>query len=152
MIRAPEGAPISWSPGLTRPAMSWLCERRSPFGLQVDLDVGLVGPLTKRREVVADQPIEVVRRRRAHVELEIDDVGLGRQTVARASRVTRAVSSSVVPSGMSTITWNSLLLSKGSIFTRTSLKNTSEQAASSRSSHGGEEDGAALASPGSAAS
>jgi hypothetical protein len=34
---------------------------------------------------------------------------------------------------MSTITWNSLLLSKGSIFTRTSLKNTSEQATSSRS-------------------
>jgi hypothetical protein len=41
---------------------------------------------------------------------------------APISRSTRAVSSSGVPTGMSTTTWNSLLLSKGSIFSTTSWK------------------------------
>ena len=44
---------------------------------------------------------------------------------------TRAVVSRAVPSGMSTITWNSLLLSNGSIFTVTSPSGTSATAAAS---------------------
>ena len=48
-----------------------------------------------------------------------------------SAEATRAVVSSAVPSGMSTITWNSLLLSKGSIFTVTSSSGTSAIAASS---------------------
>ncbi len=52
---------------------------------------------------------------------------------SRASRpVTRAVSSSGVPSGMLTMTWNSFLSSNGSILTVTSFRGTSATAARSR--------------------
>ena len=54
-------------------------------------------------------------------------------SVADASAdATRAVVSSAVPSGMSIMTWNSLLLSNGIIFTVTSSSGTSATAASSK--------------------
>jgi hypothetical protein len=53
-------------------------------------------------------------------------------SVAAASApATRAVSSRAVPSGRSTMTWNSLLLSKGSILTLTSPSGTRVAAAAS---------------------
>ena len=57
----------------------------------------------------------------------------GSPTISAAiSRATRAVCSRVVPSGMSMMTWNSLLLSKGSIFTFTKPMPTSAMLPSSR--------------------
>ena len=80
-------------------------------------------------EVVAHQAVEVVRRGGAGVGLEVDHFGLLLRRPRPSSRATRAVSSSVVPSGMSTITWNSLLLSNGSIFTLTKPTSNSEHRA-----------------------
>ena len=87
---------------------------------QVDLDVRHI--LSAAHVVMADKPVEVERRGRSHVRLEIRDF----RNLVQLERQARAwpppSASRLVPSGISTITWNSLLLSNGSIFTMTSLK------------------------------
>jgi hypothetical protein len=103
--------------GRTATAMSWLCRLRSCFGREVDLHVGDVGAAA--HEVVPHQAVEVERRRRAGVDLRALDLR-HRVQVCGDILATACVVSSVVPSGRSRITWNSLLLSNGSIFTCTS--------------------------------
>jgi len=61
---------------------------------------------------MADQPVEVMRPSCPGVDLIIDDLRLLGDAPA-ISRATRVVCSSVVPSGMSMMTWNSLLLVEG---------------------------------------
>ncbi len=84
---------------------------------EVDLQVGLVR--RPAQEVVADQAVEVVRRRRARRSSGRCVTDGCFMASWASSAVTRAVSSSGVPSGMLTMTWNSLLLSNGSILTVT---------------------------------
>ena len=87
---------------------------------QVHLDVGHVRPAAQ--VVVAHQAVEVVRRGRADVGLEVDHLRLLQRRVGQlAARPARSLPA-WCRSGMSTITWNSLLLSKGSIFTLTNSK------------------------------
>ena len=74
--------------------------------------------------VLAHQAVEIDRRRGARVGLVVADLGHAgddlRQLVAAGARCV----STGVPAGMSTTTWNSDLLSKGSIFSTTSFTTT----------------------------
>ena len=104
---------------------------------QVHLDVGQIRPAAQ--VVMAHQAVEVEGRCRARIGLEFTTSGCCRGSVP-SSCATRAVSSSVVPFGMSTITWNSLLLSNGSIFTFTSLSGTSATGSQQQHHDAGKED------------
>ena len=83
---------------------------------EVHLDVSDVGAAAQ--EVVPHQAVEVVGRGSAGVGLEVHNLGLllddGGQFAGDARGFLERS-----PSGMSMMTWNSLLLSNGSIFTLT---------------------------------
>ena len=64
---------------------------RSSLRAQVHLEVGDVRAPGAWREVVADQPVEVVRRRGSDVDLEVRHIGDGRQDVAELRRHARGV-------------------------------------------------------------
>jgi hypothetical protein len=83
---------------------------------QVDLQVALLG--VGAQVVLAHQAVEGDGAGRAGVALQVQHLGLLARK-APMSCSAAAVSSSGVPAGMSTTTWNSLLLSKGSIFSTT---------------------------------
>ena len=70
--------------------------------------------------VLAHQAVEIDRRGGAGVGLVVADLRHAREVRCRFRSSTRAVCSSGVPSGMSSTTWNSDLLSNGSIFSTTS--------------------------------
>ena len=70
--------------------------------------------------VLAHQAVEVDRRGGAGVGLVVGDLGHGGQVRRRVRAARAAVRSTGVPAGMSTTTWNSDLLSNGSIFSTTS--------------------------------
>ena len=70
--------------------------------------------------ILAHQAVEVDRRGGAGIGLVVGDLRHGREVRRRARAARRACRSSGVPAGMSTMTWNSDLLSKGSIFSTTS--------------------------------
>jgi hypothetical protein len=80
---------------------------------QIHLDVALVR--LAAQVVLAHQAVEVDRRRGAGVELVVLHFRHGLQVIGQPLQQSVGVSS-VVPSGRSTMTWNSLLLSNGSIF------------------------------------
>ena len=83
---------------------------------KIDLNVA---DLTARAQVIlAHQSIEVDRGGGACVGLVIGHLGYGGQVIAEFVE-NAAVCSTGVPAGMSTITWNSDLLSNGSIFSCT---------------------------------
>ena len=109
----------SRSPGRTATAIAWLWRERSPFGHEVDLHVRDVRAAA--HEVVPHEPVEVERRRRARVHLGALHLGHACAGSSRSPARARSLVSSVVPSGRSSTTWNSLLLSNGSIFTFTAF-------------------------------
>jgi len=101
-----------------------ICQRK-----QVDLYVRLVRLIAEI--VMPNESVKVIWTGEPRVELIVRYLRLLGQIFAECC-ATRVVCSSVVPLGMSITTWNSLLLSKGSIFTWTNLSGTSETAASRR--------------------
>ena len=83
---------------------------------------------------MAHEPVEVVRGRRCPTYVwYVRDLGLRAARVGQRLGRRRSVCSSGVPSGMSTITWNSLLLSKGSILTVTHFERHERHGADQRS-------------------
>ena len=78
--------------------------------------------------ILAHQPIEVDRGADTRVDLVVAHLRHGRPDSGPVPRVRAAVCSTGVPDGMSTTTWNSDLLSNGSIFscTRPTAGSTSD--------------------------
>ena len=100
-------------------AMAWLARSRSAFGSEVDLHVALLG--LGAQVVVAHQAVEVERRGGAGIGL--DRAHLGQRQHGASDRLQRraSVASTDEPSGRSTTTASSDLLSKGSSLTVTCL-------------------------------
>ena len=106
-------------PTLAQPrAIAWLCAIALVLFDQVHLQVSQFAAAAQ--VVLAHQPVEVHRRGGPRVSLSLSPPA----TSSRPApiRAARARSSSGVPSGMSTTTWNSDLLSNGSIFITTAAR------------------------------
>ncbi len=129
-------------PARARRAPAWRCRGSGPtarsFGDEVHLQVGLVGQ--PPHEVVAHEAVEVVGRGGARrTPGRSVTVGLPRASRGparpRRARSARAAS----PRAVLMMTWNSLLLSNGSILTLTRPSGTSATEASSRTPTAAEE-------------
>jgi hypothetical protein len=92
-------------------------------GQQVHLDIGLIR--LAAHVVVAHQTIEVIGAGGSGISLVVQYIRLARKFFAKCLSDSRAVCSSGVPSGILITTCSSLLLSNGSIFTRTNPRGTS---------------------------
>ena len=86
---------------------------------EVDLQIALLG--VGAQVVLTHQPVEGDRACGPGIALQVAHLRLLRKKADRISCSVAAVSSSGVPAGISTTTWNSLLLSNGSIFSTTHL-------------------------------
>ena len=108
-----EARPIAAQFRAHRVAMAWLCSLR--WCLSTRLTCRSPTPLLAAQVVLAHEPVEVDRRGGAGVGLESVTRAPSQVGGEFAQQRSAAVVSSGVPAGMSTTTWNSDLLSNGSI-------------------------------------